>query len=343
MTLTRQPGLPTRLVSLVFLLCTVCAPRIILAEPEDFRTQLDAFVSEMVQKHELDRERLQQLMDGVEFRQDIIDAISRPAEAKPWYQYRPIFLTPARIQGGVVFWDANAAELDRAQAEYGVPPEIIVAILGVETRYGGFTGRHRVIDALATLAFGYPKRGDFFRRELEQFLLLANEEALDPTATQGSYAGAMGKAQFISSSYRNYAVDFNGDGRRDLWDSNADAIGSVANYFKSHGWQAGQPVTVPVKGAGPDHQPLVDAGMKPSHKLADLRSAGIEWNDSIDPNMEASLILLETEDGPEYWLGLPNFYTITRYNHSNLYAMAVYQLSQEIRAARQEQTGPLAY
>ncbi len=301
----------------------------------ELTTDVKGFIDEMVSKHRFDRAELTGLLKEAQFRQDIIDLITRPAEAKPWHEYRRIFLTPARAKGGVAFWRDNRKDLRRAEQAYGVPPEIIVAIIGVETRYGANTGRHRVLDALSTLAFGYPPRSRFFRRELEQFLLMAREEGMTPTRPKGSYAGALGKAQFIPSSFRAYAVDFDGDGKRDLWGSNADAIGSVANYFARHGWRPGETVTVRARKAGADHQRFVEAGMKPSLRVKDLKAAGITTDTRLDPAALASLIKLELQDGHEYWLGLHNFYVITRYNHSNLYAMAVYQLSQEILESKQ--------
>ena len=305
----------------------------------ELTTDVKDFIDDMVTQHQFDRAELTGLLKEARFRQDIIDLITRPAEAKPWHQYRRIFLTPARAKGGVAFWRDNRKDLRRAEQAYGVPPEIIVAIIGVETRYGANTGRHRVLDALSTLAFNYPPRSAFFRRELEQFLLMAREEGMTPSQPKGSYAGALGKAQFIPSSFRAYAVDFDGDGKRDLWESNADAIGSVANYFARHGWRTGGPVTVRAGAAGAGHQHFVKAGMKPSIRVKDLYAAGITTKARLDPAALTSLIKLETENGHEYWLGLHNFYVITRYNHSNLYAMAVYQLSREILAYNETKEG----
>ena len=296
------------------------------------RADIRAFVDAMAHRHGFDRASLLATFAQVQLRQKIIDAITRPAEAKPWYQYRPIFVTPTRIQEGVAFWKDNRALLERAEAEYGVPPEIIVAILGVETRYGRHKGGYRVMDSLATLAFNYPPRGDFFRGELEQYLLLAREEGLDPLTISGSYAGAMGQAQFIASSYRRYAVDFDKDGKRDLWNNTADAIGSVANYFHLHRWQPGAMVTTPAAVKGDQIQHLVVMGIKPHTPMAQLRIQGVMPEDNVNPDELASLIELETRNGREYWLGLNNFYVITRYNHSPLYAMAVYQLGQAILA-----------
>ncbi|HET8700766.1 MAG TPA: lytic murein transglycosylase B, partial [Nitrococcus sp.] len=267
---------------------------------------------------------------------DILTAIAHPAEALPWYRYQPIFLQESRIRQGVIFWKQNQAALERAWQQYGVPPQIIVAILGVETRYGSNRGKYRVIDALRTLAFDYPPRSGFFRRELEQYLLLSREEGFDPLQPEGSYAGAMGMPQFISSSYRAYAVDFNGDGHRDLWDQPADAIGSVANYFKAHGWRRGEAVAVPASVAGTtwssndppkDDPPKLEA----DSSVAALGKRGVIPTHALPSEQPAGLVILEGKQSPEYWIGLPNFYVITRYNHSALYAMAVYQLSEAIK------------
>ena len=298
------------------------------------RAELQAFVKKMVEQHQFNSDRLVRLFKQAKLQPDIIAAISRPAEAKPWYQYRPIFLTDKRIKGGAAFWDKHAETLARAEKEYGVPAEIIVAIIGVETRYGGYTGRHRVIDSLATLAFDYPPRSKFFASELEQYLLMTREEQIDPLSLKGSYAGAMGIPQFISSSYRNYAVDFDGDGHRNLWDNPVDAIGSVANYFKRHGWKPGEPVAVQTHVSGNRYQELIKKGMKPQLPLAEFAGFGVQVPDHLDTTQPASLLEFETEGIPEFWIGLHNFYVITRYNHSPLYAMAVYQLSNEIREQR---------
>jgi peptidoglycan lytic transglycosylase B len=317
------------------------------ASPEERQAAVQAFVDQMVSRHGFQRDSLMALMHQARFRSDIIEIIQRPAEAKPWHQYREIFLTPARIRGGVRFWRQNQALLERAAQEYGVPPEIIVAIIGVETRYGEVTGKYRVLDALATLAFGYPKRADFFRSQLEELLLLGREEHIDLATSYGSYAGAIGLPQFMPSSYRAYAVDFDGDGRRDLWGSRADVIGSVANYFKLHGWQSGEPVALRAQSTGRPPQGLIDAGMKPSLSLKSLTEQGITpvpqaADGATGPDTLVSLIRLEGAQGDEYWLGLNNFYVITRYNHSNLYAMAVYQLSREILALHGSSSNELA-
>ena len=320
-----------RLVAMVFLAFAGLAAA---ASPTEREQAVRAFVDEMVDRHGFDRAELMQLMGKARFQGSIIKAMQRPAEAKPWYQYRPIFVTSTRTRGGVQFWQQNQALLERAEREYGVAPEIIVAIIGVETIYGGNTGKHRVLDSLSTLAFGYPKRAKFFRKQLEELLLLGREEGIDILEAKGSYAGAMGMPQFIPSSYRAYAVDFDGDGKRDLLHSTADAIGSVANYFRRHGWKTGATVTLRARTGNRNLDKLVEAGMKPSLSPERLAGYGVEVNAELARTTKASLVRLENKQDQEYWLGLNNFYVITRYNHSNLYAMAVYQLSREIFALR---------
>jgi membrane-bound lytic murein transglycosylase B len=296
--------------------------------------QVQVFIDRMVSEQGFDRNELIAVLDNAERREDILELMRKPAEKRlQWYQYRKIFLTQSRIDGGVTFWKENADLLKQAAEAFGVAPQIIVAIIGVETRYGSNTGRHRVLDALATLAFDYPPRSQFFSGELEQYLILAREEDIDLLTTTGSYAGAMGYGQFIPSSYRNYAVDFDEDGKRDLWTSKADIIGSVANYFKEHGWTAGMPVAVLADVQGDDYQTVLDIGYKPNTVLDAMRHDGITPRTPLPDELLAALIAFEQENGPEYWLGFNNFYAITRYNHSPLYAMAVYQLSEEIRDA----------
>lgn len=297
--------------------------------------QINAFVEEVAAKYTFDKASLTMLLNAAQKQQRILDAIASPAEAKPWYDYRPIFVTESRIREGVEFWDANAASLQRAAEVYGVPPEIIVAIIGVETRYGRHKGGFRVIDSLATLAFNYPPRGAFFRSELVQFLLLAREENIDPLQPLGSYAGAMGRPQFISSSYRRYAVDFDGDGFRDLWQNNADAIGSVANYFALHGWQRGEPIARRAEVSGDGFNAVLSDSPATDRTVGELRAHGVRVDEQLADDLPATLFRLETRNDPEYWVGLKNYYVITRYNHSILYAMAVYQLSQEIKMRRQ--------
>ncbi|MBS1145074.1 MAG: Lytic murein transglycosylase [Proteobacteria bacterium] len=263
----------------------------------------------------------------------VLKLIKPPASPlqRSWERYRPRFLNDRRIDGGVRFWQENGAQLAKAEALYGVPAEIIVAIIGVETEYGRNTGGFRVFEALATLAFNYPRRADFFRTELEQFLLLARENNLDPMAVKGSFAGAIGIPQFMPGSQRRYAVDFDGDQRVDLANSVDDAIGSVGRFLEQHGWQAGQPVAVHAMTAATPAEEWIQAGLRPSLKVADLAEKGIRSN--IDPQATVALIdLVSPGRDTEYWLGFENFYVITRYNRSSFYAMSVFQLAEEIRS-----------
>ena len=296
--------------------------------------ELGGFIDEMVEKHAFERKQLEQLFAQAEHQPGIIDLMTRPAERKPWHEYRPIFLTEARIHGGVKFLHQHADLLARAEQEYGVPRHVITAIIGVETFYGRHKGRHRVIDALSTLGFDYPPRAGFFRGQLEQFLLMTREEERDALEFYGSYAGAMGMPQFIPSSFRAYAVDFDKDGKRDLWDNPADIIGSVANYFAAHRWQAGQPVVSRATLQGKIPQALIDKGVKPSIRKEELLQQGVQTQDSLPQDAHFALIALDRNaSDKEYWVTMQNFYVITRYNRSQLYAMAVHQLSEAIRSA----------
>ena len=236
------------------------------------------------------------------------------------------------------FWRDNEAALNRAHEAFSVPPEFVVAIIGVETSYGRITGSHRVMDALATLAFDYPPRAAFFMGELTQFLLLVTEEEKDPLAIMGSYAGAMGFGQFIPSSYRAYAVDFDDDGRRDIWHNVTDAVGSVANYFERHGWRDGDTVALRVKVDGDGARAAANEGLAPNYDVAELRRLGVEV-EAVADDAKAALFRMEAEHGDEYWLGLHNFYVITRYNRSSMYALAVTQLAEALRGAREQVAG----
>jgi membrane-bound lytic murein transglycosylase B len=299
------------------------------------RADVRSFIQQMSRKHQFNRSELSELFHRVKVQYKILDAIARPAEAKPWHAYRRLFLTDARIQGGIAFWRQNREALAAAERKYGVPAEMIIAIIGIETSYGRNRGNYRVIDALSTLAFEYPKRSGFFRRELEEFLLLCREEGIDPSMPVGSYAGAMGMPQFMPSSFRHYAADLDGDSRRDIWNNAADAIASVANYFAVHGWRRGEPVIHGARVKGDAFLPLLDGSLKPTQEVAELIRFGVEPDAPIPTRTKANLLLLEEEDGPGYWLSLHNFYVISRYNHSPLYAMAAYELSQEIRGRHQ--------
>ena len=320
------------------LLCSLllCASSTVLANSPDFdinAKNVSEFIGEMSKEHKFNREELKTLIGKARLHQSILDAISRPAESKPWYEYRPIFLTRDRISGGVDFWKNNQDSLQAAEKKYQVPPHIITAIIGVETRYGRHKGNYPVLDSLATLAFAYPPRSRFFRGELEQYLLMTREEKIDPLSQTGSYAGAMGMPQFIASSFRSYAVDFDNNGHRDLWNSPADAIGSVANYFHRHGWQHAQPIVQRVQVSGEAYKKLLNNGLKPTMTVAELRKHGVIIPKTTDEQKKAILLELEGKSGPEYWLGWHNFYVISRYNHSALYSLAVYQLSLEVLEA----------
>jgi peptidoglycan lytic transglycosylase B len=302
------------------------------AKPISERPEVAAFIDEMVHEHHFNRQTLYDVFRNVAVKQSILKAISRPAETKPWHAYRKIFVTGARVDGGVKFWRNNRQTLSAVQKHFGVPAEIIVAIIGVETRYGGNTGSYRVIDALSTLAFDYPKRSAFFRKEMEQFLLLCREEGIVPAAPKGSYAGAMGLPQFMPSSFRRYAADFEGDGKRDIWHNRADVIASVGNYFDKHGWRKGEAIAYRAAVNGSDYRKALTEGLEPHYTLAQMAKWGVSVSPRQPSATKAKLLRLDGEHGPEYWLALHNFYVITRYNHSQLYAMAVYQLSEAIRS-----------
>jgi len=298
----------------------------------------DPFIKEMSTEFGFVSESLQDLFSQAQRKQFILDAISRPAErVKLWKEYRPIFITQSRLEKGLEFWEKNQVALQRAEQEYGVPAEIIVSIIGVETIYGGNTGGHREIDALSTLAFDYPPRAPFFRQQLKEFLLLAREEQVDPLSLTGSYAGAMGLPQFMPGSFRAYAVDFDNDGRIDIWQNPTDAVGSVANYFIKHGWQPGQEVVVraDIKKASTADKGLSD-NLDPKITVQELKKLGWTPHSSLDKQRKVTAFRLDAEQGSEYWIGLENFHAITRYNRSVMYAMAVYELAEQLAAARKE-------
>jgi membrane-bound lytic murein transglycosylase B len=294
--------------------------------------EVKAFIAEMVSEHGFDEVFLQTQFDQAVRKQSILDAISRPAEkVKPWKDYRKIFITDTRIRQGREFLAKYKKPLQRAEQQFGVPKEIIAAIIGVETSYGRNKGRYRVIDSLSTLGFDYPPRSKFFRKQLKEYFLLVREQSFDPLAVKGSYAGAMGFGQFIPSSYRHYAVDFDDDGVVDIINNPVDAIGSVANYFKKHGWQPGAPVVSPAQAATEHNAELAEAGLKPKYSVGEMRKQGFSINADYQDDWLGTLVKLDGDRGVEYWLGLKNFYVITRYNHSRMYAMAVFQLSERLQ------------
>jgi len=289
------------------------------------------FIREMAREEGFDAAELQKLFAQVEKKDSIINAMNRPAEkVLTWGEYRKIFLRQARIESGGDFWRRNQQVLNEAESEYGVPAHIIVAIIGVETLYGGNTGSYRVIDALSTLAFDYPARAPFFRSELKEFLILSREQKQSPLILKGSYAGAMGLGQFMPSSYRAYAADYDKDGFIDIWNNESDAIWSVANYLSRHGWQEGQTIAHPAVVASSVDDRLLNQGLRPEHSLQQIRQAGLSPEMQLSPELMATAMRLVGDDGDEYWIGMHNFYVITRYNHSKLYAMAVFQLAEEI-------------
>ncbi|MDO6593329.1 lytic murein transglycosylase B [Neptuniibacter sp. 1_MG-2023] len=298
--------------------------------------QAQAFIDEM-KAEGFSEAYLKGVLGEAKRQQSILTAISRPAEKSlNWGEYRKIFIQPKRIKQGVQFWQENQAALALAEKTYGVPAEVIVSIIGVETRYGRIMGSYRVLDAVATLGFDYPRRSEFFLGQLKEYLRLVREEKTDVTAHKGSYAGAMGYGQFIPSSYRSFAIDFDNDGHRDIWNNKTDAIGSVANYFAEHGWAKGEPVISGVSFSQTADEAWFSKGRKgliPELTIADWQQRGVEPELTLSPEGKAILMRLEIGEDAQYWLGLHNFYVITRYNHSKLYAMAVYRLSEQIKMA----------
>jgi membrane-bound lytic murein transglycosylase B len=312
------------------------------SKPYGKREDVRAFVRQMAERNGFVEHELNFLFSRARREPAILAAIEPPKDAKvrSWLDYRARFVTDARIAEGAAFWQRHAAVLERAAREHGVPEEIIVAIIGVETVYGRQMGTWRVIDALSTLAFDYAPRAEFFRGELEQFLLYARDAGIDVFSVRGSYAGAIGIPQFMPGSYRRFAVDFDGDGAIDLRASPADAIGSVANFLAKHGWRRGERVELPARvtgenAAGAAHRELVDAGIEPKTPLSELKRYGVETRTDLALDTPVALIELESPgSATEYRLGLRNFYVLTRYNRSVLYASAVYDLAQEIKAKR---------
>lgn len=296
------------------------------------RPDVQQFIHTLVIKDNFNEAKLNALFSGVHPNPKIIDLMTKPAEKKPWYAYRKIFISEKRIQNGLVFWKKNARVLKEAQAIYGVPASIIVAIIGVETSYGDNRGNISTLDALSTLAFDYPRRAEFFQKELREFLLLTRDMSADPRAFYGSYAGAIGYPQFMPSSYRKYGIDFNNNQVADLLNDPVDAIGSVANYLKRHGWRSRAPIAMHAKVKGNDFQTIG----KDSLTISQMEKRGVKPAVSVSPDLRAGFLELEGEDGKEYWLVFKNFYVIKSYNSSSLYAMAVYQLSNLLEQRRGE-------
>ncbi|MEO8306210.1 MAG: lytic murein transglycosylase B [Betaproteobacteria bacterium] len=338
--------------ALLFAVSLVAAPPLALAAPATLpapggyatRADVRAFIVEMADEHGFDRAELRRLFAEVRYQRAIVVAMDRPLREPPkWYEYAPMFLSGPRVDAGVAYWAAHADELARAEARFGVPAEVIVAILGVETFYGKYIGNYRTVDALATLAFDYPRRAAFFRGELKQFLLLARELSMPPLSAKGSFAGALGVPQFMPGSYRNFAIDFDDSGRADLWTSAADIVGSVANYLARHDWQPGQPVLLPALFAEGTRDVVLrklDGGLSERRALDAWAADGVTpatAPEGLAPEPVGLLLLEEKTDGvatDSHWIACNNFYVLTRYNRSRLYAAAVWELAKAMKAAR---------
>jgi membrane-bound lytic murein transglycosylase B len=357
-----------RAITLAAFLAASAAPAAPATVPQSYagRPDVSAFIDELVADYGFDARTLRRFFAKVRYQGSVINAMSRPVLEPPkWYQYAPQFLSGSRIDGGVAFWRANAATLERAQNEFGVPAEIVVAIIGVETFYGRNAGSYRVADALTTLAFDYPRRAEYFRKELKQFLLQTREQKISPFAPKGSYAGAQGLPQFMPSSLRDYAVDYDNDGKIDLAADVDDAVGSVANYLAWHGWQTGEPVMKPASidvDKRDDIERMLDGGISDRRALESWQRDGVSVTgirESASGTRESSgipesppgigesapsipespgadsvgVLMLEEEGEPSYWVVFNNWYVLTRYNRSRLYASAVWTLAQEVKRA----------
>lgn len=318
-----------RLFALILSLLTVTA---FADEAFVNRKEVQNFINQMVKEQHFNRQELVNTMRSVQIQPQIIESMNKPYEKKSWDTYKNLFLTTERVQAGLEFWRQNKAILQKAEKRFNVPANIIVAIIGVETLYGKHQGNYRVLDALSTLAFNYPRRAPFFTKELKEYLLLCREHKVNPTAYLGSYAGAMGKPQFMPSSYRYYAADFSGNPKKDLMNDDNAVIASVANYFHKHGWKMNQGIAQPA---------LVNGGAKnintdlkqATYQLLQLEKAGVKpLTAAYSVPKKVGLISLTTDTGSEFWLAYPNFYVITRYNSSPQYAMAVYLLSQQLKS-----------
>lgn len=289
------------------------------------------FVDEMVEKHQFNREELDAIFQRAEYRPDVIEAIEKPSTKKPWFEYRAAFINKLRVNKGLEFWHLHRKSLQQAEQKFGVPQEIIVAVIGVETLYGRQAGKYRTLDALTTLAFDYPRRAKFFRSELAEYLLLAREQKFNLYEVKASYAGAMGIPQFMPSSYRKYAVDFNGNGKVDLLNEPEDAIGSVANYLKQYGWKSGEPIAQQAKLIADAMPVMLDT---PRHQQGWVAEGVVPVAESVGSTQTSWLLDFSVVDGKEYWLTYENFRVITLYNNSNFYAMSVFQLAQALQSSR---------
>lgn len=336
------PRLAVRAAALAAMLALAasagCFPAVAAAQANFAgREDVRLFVDEMVTRHGFKQRELSELFRRTRHQASVLRAMTPPADApqRSWQNYRALFVNPQRVEAGGQFWARNDRALARAAAEYGVPEEVIVAIIGVETVYGRNLGTYRVIDSLSTLAFDFPRRAEYFRGELEHFLLYARDAGVDIFSVKGSYAGAIGIPQFMPGSYRRFAVDFDGDGQTDLAGSAADAIGSVANFLREHGWRRGERALAPARVSGERWRALADAGIKPLYLAGDLAGFGVAADADLPPDMPCALIELETPgQGSEFRVGMNNFYVVTRYNRSSFYAVSVLDLARELAARR---------
>jgi membrane-bound lytic murein transglycosylase B len=319
---------PMKLIILTLAATLICPTAFAI---DTDREDVKKFIDSMVEEHAYDRGKLESVLKAAESKESILTAISKPAERTlDWDGYRNIFLKDERIQLGAQFWREHESELTRISEKTGVSIEILVGIIGVETYYGKITGTYRVLDALATLGFDYPPRSKFFLSELEQFLLLVREEGMDATNVTGSYAGAMGRPQFMPSSYRAYAVDSTDDGKRDIWNNWSDVIGSVANYFVRHKWNRDEPVVAAATLGDKWTGDVPENTLNPKETIESLSRQGVLFSTTLGNDQKSQLVTLKGADGIEYWVGFHNFFVITRYNHSVMYALAVHQLGQEV-------------
>ena len=292
------------------------------------------FIQKMVEKHQFSQEELTVLMDNAKKKDGILNAFDKPATSKPWSFFKKLYVTEWREKEGVKFWEKHAQTLIRAEDQFGIPQEIITALIGIETNYGTYTGEFRIVDAFYTLGFYGKRRNKYFLKEFEEFLILARENKIAPNSIKGSFAGAIGIAQFMPSSYREYAIDFDGDGKADLENSVADAIGSASNYLKRHGWKRGEPIVFPVSADNDQVLSEMAGKSKPNRTYGELKQAGVKQDLGLNDDLAVGLFKLEGDEGVELWMSLKNFYVITRYNPSNNYALAMVQLSEKIKALK---------
>jgi membrane-bound lytic murein transglycosylase B len=305
------------------------------AESAPLKPAVQKFIADMARMHGFDTRSLQVLFAKARTDPRVIRAVSAPATSRPWYLFKPLCVDDEQIVNGVDFWQRNATVLDRARRDFGVAQEIVVAVIGIENRYGQLEDHFRVLDSLYTLAFEQQLRAGYFKSELEQFLLLAREQAWEADTVQGSFTGALGWPQFMPSSYRRYALDYSGNGKIDLWADTADVVGSVASYLRQAGWKEGNPVVARARVTAVEPKPLLDLGLKPKLTLGEWHQRGVDSVDRIPEVLPASLFALDMIDGPQYWLGFANFYALLQYNYSRNYGMAVYQLAQDIVRERE--------